>query len=102
MERDFDNCHLRDGNVVAYHDSWVYFAHRFGLNIDIFLEPGNLGIPPSPSHLVEVIQEMKARHVRERSSSSHSTIAKSLRKSPPPPRAKVVDSPHFRAACVKD
>src|SRR5437588_5960516 len=24
-------------NVVAYHDSWPYFAHRFGLNIDIFL-----------------------------------------------------------------
>ena len=32
-------------NVVAYHDSWVYFAHRFGLNIDIFLEP-KPGIPP--------------------------------------------------------
>src|SRR5256885_15699681 len=26
-------------NVVAYHDSWPYFGHRFGLNIDIFLEP---------------------------------------------------------------
>src|SRR6202165_3943640 len=25
--------------LVAYHDSWPYFAHRFGLNIDIFLEP---------------------------------------------------------------
>src|SRR5438046_5658602 len=37
-------------NVVAYHDSWVYFAHRFGLNIDTFLEP-KPGIPPSPSHL---------------------------------------------------
>src|SRR5438034_8823483 len=36
--------------VVAYHDSWPYFAHRFGVNIDIFLEP-KPGIPPSPSHL---------------------------------------------------
>src|SRR5436189_103939 len=26
-------------HVVAYHDSWPYFAHRFGVNIDIFLEP---------------------------------------------------------------
>ena len=26
-------------HVVAYHDSWPYFAHRFGINIDIFLEP---------------------------------------------------------------
>ena len=50
-------------SVVAYHDSWVYFAHRFGLNIDIFLEP-KPGIPPSPSHLVEVIQQMKAQHIK--------------------------------------
>ena len=50
-------------NVVAYHDSWVYFAHRFGLNIDIFLEP-KPGIPPSPSHLVEVIAQMKAQKIK--------------------------------------
>ena len=50
-------------NVVAYHDSWPYFAHRFGLNIDIFLEP-KPGIPPSPSHLVEVIAQMKAKNVK--------------------------------------
>src|SRR5947207_774308 len=34
-------------HVVAYHDSWPYFAHRFGLNLDIFLEP-EPGIPTSP------------------------------------------------------
>jgi zinc/manganese transport system substrate-binding protein len=50
-------------SVVAYHDSWVYFAHRFGLNIDIFLEP-KPGIPPSPSHLAEVIEKMKARKIK--------------------------------------
>ena len=50
-------------NVVAYHDSWPYFAHRFGINIDIFLEP-KPGIPPSPSHLVEVIAQMKAQHIK--------------------------------------
>ena len=50
-------------NVVAYHDSWVYFAHRFGVNIDIFLEP-KPGIPPSPSHLTEVIAQIKAQHVK--------------------------------------
>ncbi len=49
--------------VAAYHESWVYFAHRFGFNIDIFLEP-KPGIPPSPSHLVEVIDKMKAAHVK--------------------------------------
>jgi zinc/manganese transport system substrate-binding protein len=50
-------------NVVAYHDSWVYFAHRFGLNIDIFLEP-KPGIPPSPTHLTEVIAQMKAQKIK--------------------------------------
>ncbi|PYK84510.1 MAG: zinc ABC transporter substrate-binding protein, partial [Verrucomicrobia bacterium] len=50
-------------HVVAYHDSWPYFAHRFGLNIDIFLEP-KPGIPPSPSHLTEVIAQMKAQHIK--------------------------------------
>src|SRR5213596_4305437 len=47
-------------HVAAYHDSWPYFAHRFGLEIDIFLEP-KPGIPPSPSHLAEVIAQMKAQ-----------------------------------------
>jgi zinc/manganese transport system substrate-binding protein len=50
-------------SLVAYHDSWVYFAHRFGFNIDIFLEP-KPGIPPSPSHLAEVIEEMKAQKIK--------------------------------------
>jgi zinc/manganese transport system substrate-binding protein len=50
-------------HVAAYHDSWPYFAHRFGLNIDIFLEP-KPGIPPSPSHLSEVIAQMKAQQVK--------------------------------------
>jgi zinc/manganese transport system substrate-binding protein len=50
-------------SVVAYHDSWVYFGHRFGLNIDTFLEP-KPGIPPSPSHLAEVIEKMKAQKIK--------------------------------------
>jgi len=50
-------------HVAAYHDSWPYFAHRFGINVDIFLEP-KPGIPPSPSHLTEVISQMKAQHAK--------------------------------------
>src|SRR5437762_1776930 len=50
-------------HVAAYHDSWPYFAHRFGVNIDIFLEP-KPGIPPSPSHLPEVIAQMKTQHIK--------------------------------------
>lgn len=54
---------LKGQQVVAYHDSWPYFAHRFGLTIDIFLEP-KPGIPPSPSHLAEVIGQIKAQHIK--------------------------------------
>src|SRR5438552_3364166 len=50
-------------SVVAYHDSWPYFAHRFGVNINIFLEP-KPGIPPSPSHLTEVIAQMKTQRIK--------------------------------------
>lgn len=46
-------------SVVAYHDSWPYFAREFGLKIELFLEP-KPGIPPTPSHLAEVIAKMKA------------------------------------------
>ena len=44
--------------IVTYHNSWPYFAARFGVKMDLFLEP-KPGIPPSPSHLAEVITKMK-------------------------------------------
>ncbi|MBC8094879.1 MAG: zinc ABC transporter substrate-binding protein [Akkermansiaceae bacterium] len=44
--------------LVAYHNSWPYFAARFGLKSEIFLEP-KPGIPPSPAHLANVIVKMK-------------------------------------------
>lgn len=54
---------FRGQSIVAYHDSWPYFAHRFGFKIDVFLEP-KPGIPPSPSHLAEVIAQMKAQKIK--------------------------------------
>jgi zinc/manganese transport system substrate-binding protein len=44
--------------VVAYHNSWLYFGNRFGLKIDLFLEP-KPGVPPTPTHLAQVILKMK-------------------------------------------
>jgi zinc/manganese transport system substrate-binding protein len=49
--------------LVAYHNSWLYFARCYGLKLDLFLEP-KPGIPPSPAHLAEVITRMKADHAR--------------------------------------
>jgi zinc/manganese transport system substrate-binding protein len=54
----FQGCH-----VVAYHNSWPYFARRFGLKIDLFLEP-KPGLPPTPAHLAEVMARMKAEQAR--------------------------------------
>jgi zinc/manganese transport system substrate-binding protein len=45
--------------IVSYHDSWLYFGGRFGLKIELFLEP-KPGIPPTPAHLAEVITKMKS------------------------------------------
>ena len=50
-------------DVVSYHDYWPYFAQRFGLKMDLFLEP-KPGIPPTPAHLAEVITKMKAGNIR--------------------------------------
>jgi zinc/manganese transport system substrate-binding protein len=49
--------------VVAYHDSWPYFAERFGLKIEMFLEP-KPGIPPTPSHIASLVQKMREQNVR--------------------------------------
>lgn len=49
--------------IVAYHNSWLYFAERFGLKIEIFLEP-KPGIPPSPAHLAAVMAKMKEQNAR--------------------------------------
>jgi len=49
---------FRGRHLVAYHNSWPYFAARFGLNIEIFLEP-KPGIPPSPAHLAAVMTRMR-------------------------------------------
>ena len=49
--------------VAAFHNSWPYFARRFDLKFDLFLEP-KPGIPPSPAHLAEVVETMKREHIK--------------------------------------
>ena len=50
-------------HLVAYHNMWPYFGRRFGLQIDLFLEP-KPGIPPSPAHLADVINRIKTGKIR--------------------------------------
>jgi len=53
----------RGAQVVTYHNYWIYFARQFGLKMELFLEP-KPGIPPTPSHLAEVVAKMKAEHIQ--------------------------------------
>jgi ABC-type Zn uptake system ZnuABC Zn-binding protein ZnuA len=48
--------------IVTYHRSWPYFARRFHLDVVAELEP-KPGIPPSPGHVLEVINTMKSEKV---------------------------------------
>jgi zinc/manganese transport system substrate-binding protein len=49
--------------VVTYHRSWPNFCERFGLNVIGYVEP-RPGIPPSPSHTIDLIQEIKRQGVK--------------------------------------
>lgn len=49
--------------IVTYHPTWRYFAQRFGLVSDLYLEP-KPGIPPSPPHLAAVMQTMNEKKIR--------------------------------------
>jgi ABC-type Zn uptake system ZnuABC Zn-binding protein ZnuA len=49
--------------VVTYHRSFPNFADRFGLDIIGYVEP-RPGIPPSPSHTLDLIQEMRRQNVK--------------------------------------
>ena len=49
--------------IVTYHRSWPNFMERFGLDVMGYVEP-KPGIPPSPSHTLELIGEMKAQGVK--------------------------------------
>jgi zinc/manganese transport system substrate-binding protein len=44
--------------IATYHRSWPNFTDRFGLEVMGYVEP-KPGIPPSPSHTIELIEEMK-------------------------------------------
>ena len=54
---------LKGMPIVAYHNSWPYFARRFRLDLAGFIEI-KPGVPPTPAHLSGIIQTMKKRGVR--------------------------------------
>ncbi len=51
----------RGRKIVTYHRSWPNFCERFGLNVIDYVEP-RPGIPPTPSHTLELINHMKSQN----------------------------------------
>ncbi len=49
--------------IITYHRSWPNFCKRFGLDVIGYVEP-RPGIPPSPSHTIDLIAEMKRQNVK--------------------------------------
>ena len=54
---------FRGKKIVAYHKNWIYFQTLFGLEIIGYVEP-KPGIPPSPKHVEELVQEMRKNNVK--------------------------------------
>lgn len=54
---------FKDAKIVTYHNSWPNFMRRYGLNVVGFIEP-KPGVPPSPSHLFQLISMMKEQKVK--------------------------------------
>ena len=53
----------RGAKIVTYHRDFIYLAQRFGFTIVDELEP-KPGIAPSPSHLAQVIGEMRRENAK--------------------------------------
>jgi ABC-type Zn uptake system ZnuABC Zn-binding protein ZnuA len=49
---------FKGAKVITYHNSWPNFMRRYGLNVAGYVEP-KPGVPPSPSHLFQLIKLMK-------------------------------------------
>lgn len=54
---------FRGKKIVTYHKNWVYFQRIFGLEILGYVEP-KPGIPPSPKHVEELVQDMKKHNIK--------------------------------------
>lgn len=67
---------FKGSKIIAYHNEWVYFETRFVLKIVDFMEP-KPGIPPSPSQLVKVINEIKSNNIKVIISSPYFTTSSS-------------------------
>jgi ABC-type Zn uptake system ZnuABC Zn-binding protein ZnuA len=48
--------------IVAYHNSWAYFARRFRLQIAAVIED-KPGVPPSPARIASILRVMREKNI---------------------------------------
>ena len=65
---------FRGTKAVVVHDSWTYFAERFGISIVAAAEP-TPGVPPSPAELSALFRRMREAGVRLVIAEPHSNAA---------------------------
>lgn len=53
---------LKGKTIVTYHKNWIYFVKLFGLDEAGTVEP-KPGISPSPKHVTNLVEMMKARNI---------------------------------------
>lgn len=53
---------LKGMKIISYHEGWVYMRHWLGIENAGHLEP-KPGIPPSPSHLADLLLKVQDQHV---------------------------------------
>lgn len=54
---------FRGKKIVFFHQSWIYFADRFGLEITAYVE-GKPGISPSQAHRASVEKKIKEENIK--------------------------------------
>jgi ABC-type Zn uptake system ZnuABC Zn-binding protein ZnuA len=54
---------LQGTPLIAYHNTWAYFARRFRLNFAGYIEP-RPGVPPSASQLAALIRLAQVQQVK--------------------------------------
>lgn len=52
-----------NSQVVSFHNSWPYFARRFGIVVVDCLEP-KPGIPPTPTHIAALTERLRSGQVK--------------------------------------
>jgi zinc/manganese transport system substrate-binding protein len=54
---------FRGKEVACYHKEWDYFSREYGLSCFDYIEP-KPGIPPTPGHVLKIINEMRDKHIQ--------------------------------------